>query len=384
MEAFPESTIERDFVTKSLGELFDRNANDQFKYFNYLDSRDTCNLKYRIPEHQRYPQWPKVKKFDLINTIFNGFTMGGFILSEHFDKDKQSLYYNFEDGQTRMSVMQEYYDDGFSYPPGEGKKFSELSPYLQRRFENYKINLEIIKGASDDHIHIMFQRLQEGLPLKDFDKFWNWKKTPLISFSISVIKSKFCRPQYMKTDGFGDKDRRKLSHICGLVSALAHGQDYITSSFRIHWPKIAEELSDQQKDRVFEYLTFYNTLIDRCYQELPLMKKTDEKNPKDTNENYKQWWNISKECGMIVYDWLDTNGESHEQKMERWVYIINMSRLNPNLIDGKKLLYTGLSEGSKRNTSSTSGNAIGDRVQRIREFYAAEDKDKYLKCKNEM
>lgn len=384
MAAFPESTIERDFVTKSLGELFDKNASQEFKYFNYLDSRDTCHLKYRIPAHQRYPQWTKPKKIDLINTIFNGFTMGGFILSQHFDEKQHSLYYNFEDGQTRMSVMQEYYDDGFSYPLEEGKKFSELSPYLQRRFENYKINLEVIKGANDDDIHMMFQRLQEGLPLKDFDKFWNWRKKPLIAFTIEVIKSDFCRSEYMKTDSFGDRDRKKLSHICGLVSSLAHGKDYITSSFRIHWPKINEGLSDEQKDRVFEYLTFYNTLIDRCYEELPLLKKTDEQNPKDTNENYKQWWNLSKEGGMIVYDWMDTNGESEEQKMDRWVYIINVSRLKPNFIDGKRLLYTGLSEGSKRNTSSTSSSAIGDRVQRIREFFAAEDKDEYIKCKNEM
>ena len=69
------------------------------------------------------------------------------------------------------------------------------------------------------------------------------------------------------------------------------------------------------------------------------MKKTDEKNPKDTNENYKQWWNISKEGGMIVYDWIDTNGESHEQKMERWVYIINMSRLNPTLLMVEGTIY---------------------------------------------
>lgn len=378
MSAFPDSNIERDFVTKTIGELFDKNSNGEYKYFYHSDDRDTCNLKYRIPQHQRYPQWTKEKKVGLIDTIFNGYTMGGFILSEHYDRTKNMLFYNIEDGQTRMSILQEYYDDEFKYCE---KTFSELSPSLQRRFENYKLNLEIIKGASEDDIHLMFQRLQEGLPLKDFDKFWNWRDKPLIAFTIKVIKSEYCRNEYMKTGSFGDKDRKKLSHICGLVSSIAHGVEFITSSFRTQYPLISTLLTDEQQDRVFEYLIFYNTILDQCYQMLPLMSKTDERNPKPTRENYKQWWNLAKEPGMILYDWLDTNGEQPAEKIERWVYIINMARLDPDFIDGKRKLYTGLSEASKRNTGAI---AIGDRVQRIREFYSTEDKDEYLRIKNEI
>ena len=115
MSAFPDSNIERDFVTKTIGELFDRNSNGEFKYFNHSDDRGTCNLKYRIPQHQRYPQWTEEKKDRLIDTIFNGYTMGGFILSEHYDRTQNMLFYNIEDGQTRMSILQEYYDDKFKY-----------------------------------------------------------------------------------------------------------------------------------------------------------------------------------------------------------------------------------------------------------------------------
>ena len=41
--------------------------------------------------------------------------MSGIVVSAHIDQDKGELYYDFEDGQTRMSILQDFYMDRFPF-----------------------------------------------------------------------------------------------------------------------------------------------------------------------------------------------------------------------------------------------------------------------------
>ena len=115
MLEIPSKAIEREFIQAiSLRELFSKDEDNNFSKFKY-DDRSNTQLEYRIPDHQRFPQWTLRKKRKLIDTVFRNYTMSGIILSKKIDLDQQTIYYDIEDGQTRLSILQEYYDNVFRY-----------------------------------------------------------------------------------------------------------------------------------------------------------------------------------------------------------------------------------------------------------------------------
>ena len=61
--------MDREFQTITLRELFEKDDDNNYINFNYTNrnEEDRYTLKYRIPEHQRFPQWQKEK-----NEIKNG------------------------------------------------------------------------------------------------------------------------------------------------------------------------------------------------------------------------------------------------------------------------------------------------------------------------
>ena len=54
----------------------------------------------------------KRKKEELINTIFKNYPISSIILSQKIYND--GVVFDIEDGQTRLSILQEFYDNKFS------------------------------------------------------------------------------------------------------------------------------------------------------------------------------------------------------------------------------------------------------------------------------
>ena len=106
--------MNRSTQIKKLGWLFERDHDDNFKRFNYQD-RNVGNLSFRIPEHQRFPNWNKEKKQKLINSIFKNYPIHSIICSKHhyIIDNKVKEYFDIEDGQTRLSVLQSFYNNDF-------------------------------------------------------------------------------------------------------------------------------------------------------------------------------------------------------------------------------------------------------------------------------
>ena len=60
-DEFPTVNICRRHEDITLGKLFRKNKNNEYINFD-SNIRENSYLKYRIPEHQRFPQWTKKKK----------------------------------------------------------------------------------------------------------------------------------------------------------------------------------------------------------------------------------------------------------------------------------------------------------------------------------
>ena len=372
-DTIPAARIQRRTHQLTFGELFVKDSNDQPTVFNStLSDRSQSTLKYRIPDHQRWPQWSKAAKQKFIDTIFKNYTMSGIILSQHVDQVTHCIYYNFEDGQTRASIAQDYYNNGFKYC---GRFFSELTHSQQRRFENYRFTIEIIDEADDEDIHEQFERLQEGTSLKNSDKFWNRKETPIVTFALELIGSENWRHMYMGTHGFSSKKRTRLADVVGLIASLIceNGVNYITPSFRRLFPILHTAITVENRAKVLHFLPFYFTICDNIYEMLPLREWEDDAG-NIKKERMKSYWNLGKELGMIIWDYLDTNGETNFVKQARWIEIINIARTVPHFMDGAKTLWNGLGSANAQNALAED---IATRVHRVRAFSNVDTRDTF-------
>jgi len=431
--SIPTTTIERKINTITLGELFELNEdgepirfNSNYDEHNGGVARHNSKLQYRIPEHQRYPSWPLEKKRKLVDTVFKNYTMSGFVLSQHIDLEEGEIYYDFEDGQSRASVLQEYYNGGFSYKQIEDSDpeitalyYDDLTHVQKRKFDCYAMSLEILSkiDTKSNDIQEMFERLQEGKPLDDADKYWNRKTTfPLVEYAHTCLteNSHIINEVYMKPNEYSHKNRKRLGDLVGFISGIistgkiinSNGDEldikgkYITTCFKSQClgrdgpgsGKLETEITDEQKEEIETFFEYYYNLIDKIYDTLPLRNKEDDGNShriwnilqqsedKDLGcfkkkEQMKKWYSLTgSEGGMILWDYLNDSGKTIEEKMDMWVEMINYGRTHTNFLTGNKSLFSGLSGADTRNTFYYNYKT---RIARVYEFYDNEKRHDY-------
>ena len=373
----PSKKMERRQYNSTLGEIFEQDdeSNEPLHFNAELRSQD--GLRYRIPEHQRYPSWKKEQKQRLVDTVFRNFPMGGFVFSEHNDGKK--TYYEFEDGQSRMSILQEFYRDGFTYVTENGQEvlFSQLRRADKRRFENYRIYIEVMYDYEMNAQYEVFERLQFGEPLKDKDLYWNRKDYTFVQKAMDLIKTPIWRGSYMNTGkGISDKDRTALPAVVTFVYSIINYHSLKTSednpskrksmwkSFRAQAKggNLNEDISEDDNRRIDEFLGYLNYIIDQVYSIYT----------RQSRERVGTWNNFAKQTGMILHEWLETESESAEVKranQDKWVHMMVLERKSGNLMfkKGKKTMWNGLDTSHKQNTDDA---AIAARLQRVNDFYA--------------
>jgi hypothetical protein len=342
----------------TLRQLFEKNADDKYILFDNKERRSDT-LKYSIPDHQRHPSWNIIKMKSLIDSVFCGYTITGIILSQHIRNG--SIMYDIEDGQTRLSVLQEYYDDEFEY---HGHKFSDLNDEQKNRFLNYSLSRELLTPAPGNNefeqdIHNIFERLQQGKPLSNADKYWNRSDTPLVTFANELIEQyKDKDKNYLGTKTYGSKYRSVLPEFCAMITATLNSEknnDIYGPAFRFQCKYINRPIGQNRKQLVIGFMNYYMNIINNAESH-----QIETPNKQTYNKCSKFW-------GSILMDWKnrrETNTLSRQRL--KWIYIIKISRASPNFIKGAQTLYNGLPKGAKQNTTN---EAIKARLRRINDFY---------------
>ena len=132
------------------------------------------NCYYRIPMHNRFPQWKPSKSEELVDSIMKNYPIHSIMTSRHVRNN--NIYEDIEDGQTRLSVLQNYVRGNYTW---NGQTYAELSEANRNKFNSYEVRVEIIKkpprGMSEKtfnaEIHNIFERLNSGKPLSGNDKY---------------------------------------------------------------------------------------------------------------------------------------------------------------------------------------------------------------------
>jgi len=355
----PKEEIKRKEPTSvTLRELFDYDKIT--KSYTKFDcrARSSSKLLYRIPEHQRFPQWNKEQKWGLIDTVFRNYTMSGIVLSEKkvMKNGKMENYYDIEDGQTRLSILQDFHACRFAL--SNELTFDDLDLEDQNRFLDYNITKEIIQNNSrtledyDNHIHEMFERLQGGKRLTDVDKYWNRSKSPLVKFAISIIKT---YGNDFNIKNFSDKKRKRLTNICGLIGGFLYGSNNnkmgYSPAFRHQIHNLNKEITNSQQSSVINFIKYYISIKNDSYSIIP--KNKDEK-----DLDFK---NNAKYINMIMLDYKD-----HTNNKKIWIDYFILSRHNPNFSKGTCSIYNNLTKANKQNNSEEN---IRVRLNRVKEFY---------------
>lgn len=131
------------------------------------------------PQYQRTSVWSPVKKRLLIDSILRGYDLPKFYLRE----TPNDLLYQCEvtDGQQRMRAIWDFADLEAGYTCGDyiidninlrGKKIQDLETEhheFYEKFMTYKLNISIIKNASQEEIRTLFARLQMGEKLNSVE-----------------------------------------------------------------------------------------------------------------------------------------------------------------------------------------------------------------------
>ena len=372
----PSKKMERRQDYTTLGEIFEKDQEGTPKKFN-AKLRRHDGLLYRIPEHQRHPSWKKEAKQRLVDTVFLNYPMSGFVVSEHFRDNIH--WFDFEDGQSRMSILQDFYQDGFGFETEDGNevKFSQLPHSVQRRFENYRIYIEVMYQYEDDAQFEVFERLQFGEPLKDKDLYWNRRDYTYVQKAIQLISTNNWKSVYMNTSkGISDKERNALPPVVTFIYAILQYNNIkqregdigkrksMWKCFRAQASKLNDPISESDDKRINLFLEYLNYIIDEVYRIYP----------REPRERVGIWCNFAKQTGMILLEWLE-NEHDEEAKINnqnKWIEMMVLERKSSDLMfkKGKKTMWNGLHSTDKQNTND---GAINARLNRLNEFYLDRD-----------
>jgi hypothetical protein len=237
------------------------------------DAPVDADTMYRIPIHQRFPSWPLAKKQKLVDSVLRNYPIHAIIAIRQLQNNGQDVveFCDIEDGQTRMTALQEYLMDEFACEQspdaiGNGLKFSELTPAMQQCFRTYQVTMEVFSGRQITHDEIaeIFNRLNSGKPLGDNDKYHSRMTSPVLR-SLNEIKShpelrddinKFIGPI-----GSG-KTRKGLSDMVGAILAIAIDQKAcITTSYEQNYRYLNTAFTPQQTENVVEFFKAYFAML---------------------------------------------------------------------------------------------------------------------------
>ena len=363
-DEIPEAVFDRTLTTVTIGEIF-RKDNDNYINIETTHDRANTNKKYRIPIHQRHNKWKPDDKKTLIDSIWKNYIIGGISLSQQ--PDGRQVYFNIEDSQSRLTVIQEYLDDKLKY---KNKYFGELLDENRQRFYNYTFSVDTTVPTNhaienegittiDDHYYENFDRINRGKKLEDNDKYWCHKDKSIVSYSINLIDNFNNNYSFMNTYDFnGYTERKPLNNIVTIVGALIYG--VYKNSYERHYERIGIPITDEMRQKVINFMNYYKSIHDGMF----------ELHEKDVTEKF-QFNNPGQFLGMILYDFNEkvVDDATQEESKNMWINILNINRFSDNFMKGKKTLWNEFSDGDRKNQEKEN---LETRYNRIKEFY--EDK----------
>jgi hypothetical protein len=281
--------IHREQITKNLRDII---SEDAFSPSDRVES----TKKYRIPQHQRFASWPSAYKVALVDSVFCDYPIGAIIVTTHVDEF--GIFYNIQDGQTRLSALQEFATNRFKW---DGRLYTDLSDEERCRFGSYTIRVDNVQAAPgtsaaefDLCISDMFERLNTSKPLSDNDKFHNKQSTPAMKLLQKILHSdEFAgdiRRFLWHSVGEGKKRTNLKSCVCVILASALLEPTCLTTSYSRNAPTlVAAEIGPREEERVRRFLRCYLGILRAALDGTPVKPK---------------YGNVSGVGGLVLCHWI--------------------------------------------------------------------------------
>lgn len=289
-----------------------------------------------LPDSQRLWAWKnrrgELKKQRLIDSVMNRFPIPNCIL-HRTDLRRFQVY----DGRHRIETFYLYANDEFAW---NGKKYSELTEDEQRQFDSREVPVTIISNATVGILAEMFIRLNQGVPLKDYDLFWANRNMPLIQSVERLVRTNERLSNAL--GGLDMKRREDLANWVALVSGLdtREAGNMTTSYVRVCEDiglsrSVNETAAKEHIDKLCELLELANERFPALDKEKRQLKK------------------VGKIIAYFFHDWFTSRRDP--AIINKWVGIIG------------KLRGTDEERAAMNGALSISGaqNLTSDKVKRV-------------------
>jgi hypothetical protein len=312
------------------------------------------NGKMQVAEHQRNTSvWTDDQRSKFIDSVKQRMPFPTILL---FEDDKQVLW--LEDGLQRITTMDMFAKDKFQ--DREGQKFSTWSEVERQKFEDYRAPVIIYTGATKEQQVEIFDRFQNGSPLKPGERLHSLSYTPLVTFTRKmfydhvneagervpgVFSERASRVWGPTKIGNADKRYDELLKLTALINGAAHGFEGPGGGISKKWTDLRTNLFTPIDENVtIQVLDQLFTIYEIASGNDTTLKRADAKKIQNAQRN------IGNFTGPIVYS-LKTYHTEWKNLRTGWIDALKEYRSDQSYLDpaNKDSLHYGLSSARSWN-----------------------------------
>lgn len=301
-----------------------------------IDNDDTIC----IPDHQRPYVWDGRRAAQFIMTILSGLPTHALFLYQEVSGGKLKKW--LEDGQQRWLTVR-----GYMHPDDENNKdivkswakwddrvvptkFDDLSAEKKEKIKSYMFTIYTIEKIDFVERMDLFQRLQDGKPLTNGQRFNACTNTPIVRLAKRILNDPRCRTIWVLpanlTDKGGDtKGFTYLTNAMAIASGIAvKNPDYIVTSYNLLGPHINNKYDDADANQRLDKVIDIYERADKAY---PIGKAA-----------MKKQWAVGTYTGYILFNLLqdDIDWAKDSQMWVDYIVRCRKDRAAYNILQSSK------------------------------------------------
>lgn len=318
--------------------------------------------RIKVPEHQRNSTvWNDKNRKKFIDSCKKGLPFPTILIYQ----DETGIGW-LEDGLQRLTTLSDFMDNKFT--DEQGLKFSEWPEVTQRLFEKYTAPTLTYSGATDLERVEIFDRFQNGSPLKVGERLHSLGYTPLVSFTKRMLM------KYKTEDGgeasgeffdraqrvwgpikLGDADKRhdELCKFVALMNGVVHGCHIAGGGISKKYEDLREQIlvpiDDEMQSNARKVLT----------ELFSIYEDADARKPVQGRKHLKVQKDIGNFNGAIVYS-LKEYPDEWDRIHAGWVEFLISYRENNDLLKEKILNHVSGARSWNRSRWETTYRHVFD------------------------
>lgn len=337
-----------------------------FDIANDFEPKDEVNpnARYKIPEHQRFYQWKNEQEVKLIDSIIQGYPIPSIIACEYVDTERGTLCYSIEDGQQRLTALRRFITGKFSfenkyypYNTEEQGDVEFMSRQDCRYLELCQVPVTVFRGEIDVNTKAeIFHRLNNGKKLTQDDKFWSKKETPMVKYTLTVLKSEDA--QIIGKYNFGPR-RSGLSGAVGLVIGLSEGNDNISTSYEKNYPLLKNSPNQDKVEKGIKFISNIYKNVKTSGLDLNTTERTS----------------LGKILSILIHEFNNnySNNIQLRNLEDFWTEFLKIVARNST--EFWNVIVTGSARGA-----NLTQEVITERIVRVQRFMSKNDAERYQLC----